>query len=73
MGSEHKRENHLMQYLLWAMTTAPARFRMLSDFIAWASDLGFGPDECRVVWNDLRSIFRQLYGEPVYEEMRQAA
>jgi hypothetical protein len=73
MSDDRTRQERLFKYLLWGMTTTPARFRMLSEFQAWVAGLGFDADECRICWNDLRSIYRSLFGEPVFEEVRQAA
>jgi hypothetical protein len=73
MTDDRLKQERLFRYLMWGQCTYPCRFRTCSDFIAWAADLGFDVDDCRTAWNDLRSIYRQLWGEPVFEEIGQAA
>jgi hypothetical protein len=71
MVDDRARRERLLQYLLWGMTNIPARFISCSDFITWASDLGFDSDECRAVWNDLQTVFNKLWGNPFFVEVKQ--
>ena len=73
MTDDRLKQERLFRYLLWAMSTIPAKFRMLSEFQAWAQPLGFNESECRICWESLRSIYRPLYGAPVYVEAKQVA
>lgn len=57
----------LLKYLLWAQCSRPARFRVFSQFIAWAEPLGFDADQCRETWTMLKTFYRPLYGNPVFE------
>jgi hypothetical protein len=49
--------NHdLFRYLLWGMTTTPARFVCLPDFEAWAVELGFDADQCGEFWAMVQAV-----------------
>jgi hypothetical protein len=63
---EEKLNDRLFKYLLWGQTTHPARFRYLSEYQTWATGIGFDADQCREPWELLKTVFRPLYGEPVF-------
>jgi hypothetical protein len=46
----------LLKYLLWAVTTTPARFACLDDFEAWTAGLGLDPDGCSETWGMVQAV-----------------
>jgi hypothetical protein len=49
--------NHdLFRYLLWGMTTTPARFGCLDDFREWTASMGFDAAGCGEVWEMVQAV-----------------
>ena len=49
-------KSDLFKYLLWGMTTTPARFGCLDDFKAWAAGLGLDTAGCGELWAMVQAL-----------------